>query len=77
VCRLSDVSPCNTKRPDSSGDATRCDGTGHDFPSTAHVGWLAQRAVSAGMSAGQLFSEDGVVSGTTTCESFPVWCCWE
>lgn len=74
VCRRNEVVACNTGRPDSDFDGMSCDGSGNDYPSDAHRGWLSRGTLSLSTAA---FKEDGGDFIIGTCGTLPTWCCWE
>ena len=82
VCRDSDltVTGCNTTRPDDEVDAILCDGTEENDAENAHEGWLADHIVfeTGGTPRGIKKREGtGTTNNAKTCETYPVWCCWD
>ena len=75
VCRRDEIITCDTNRFDSASlDGRDCDGTGLNFPSNNHHGWVAD-AVAGGFDP-QAKTEGAASPTTKACVSLPVWCCW-
>ncbi|MCH7667216.1 MAG: hypothetical protein IH936_14960 [Acidobacteria bacterium] len=78
VCQRSDITPCDTDRPDSSADVLSCDGTSVDEPPGEHPGWLAD--ISSVFTIFALAKRENTDTATTLlrrpCNHYPVWCCW-
>lgn len=77
VCTEAEIVPCDTVRPDTSGDMFFCNGDFSDLPADSHSGWLAEQLSSSTLAA-PIFREDlGVTAAIRVCNHLPVWCCWQ
>ena len=77
VCGASDINGCDTARPDEEFDALECDGAPVSLASFVDGGWLDSVGPTGEDSRGLFQYENGSAIRRLTCESWPVWCCWQ
>jgi hypothetical protein len=77
VCTEDEVTPCNTRRPDSIDDGILCDGSPVSYAESAHYGWVEDHTPGDLSYQGVGLSEAGDRSLLRPCWTLPVWCCWE
>jgi hypothetical protein len=75
VCRMLErgSQPCDTDRLDGTDDVLNCAGTGIDWPSSTHPGWIADGG--SGGTEGNVIQETGTGLTNPICYLLPVWCC--